>query len=398
MTLGVCPFVDRAAPQPATSEAEPVSTFGPVFPVGFMGAPRQESLATIAEGGFNTVHEFRGIQEIDDAERYLDEAASLGLYVIQNMPWCRAPMASGAPCPGVDVWGEDEWALFISQLGGHPNLAAWFLPDEIDDYATAADLYTWVRRYDPVGHPVYGNPGTLQVERIAEFTAFSDFVWAACYPEYEDEPRALVTYGMRVDATACQGTDTRWGAILQFFDSADFGLEGGYPTPRELRCDSYQAIIGGAKGLWYYAYERGKDLDGLLEGVSTVADEIAGTGGLDEVIASADVLQTITKTVLSGPTQTPRVAWSHVYDSIQTLQKLHRGIYLFATNVATDTVVVRFGNLPAQIEEAEVLFEGRTLPVTNRGFTDTFAADDVHVYRMDGAEVYFPTIVRRSAK
>jgi hypothetical protein len=352
------------------------------FPLGFMGVPEEGRFPQIAAGGFNVVHEFRSIQEIDAAEEYLNQAEAAGLEVIQNMPLCRAYASPHPICQehNIDIWGEGEWAEFISTLATHENLVAWYLPDEIDDYLAAANLYKWVKTYDPHQRPVYGNPGTYQQSAIDLFPAFTDFVWIAAYTDYKEYPRAVVTYAMDLAANACRGTGTRWGAILQFFDSADLGESGGHPTAHEIRCDSYQAVIGGATGLWYYSYARGQDLAELLAGIERVNDEIRGAGGLEEVILSPETPQTITKVVVSGPT------WFEsrdvVYDSIQTLQKEYQGTYLFAVNIVTDNVVVEFGNLTAEAVAVEVLFEGRTIPVSDNSFRDSFGEADVHIYRV----------------
>jgi uncharacterized repeat protein (TIGR01451 family) len=367
------------------------------FPLGLMGpsvdyvppslGSVRRKLNDVAGGGFNIVYEFRGVQEIDEAEEYLNKAAVQGLQVVQNMPTCRAyesddPMCQQFP---VDIWSEAEWATFISTLATHNNLAAWYLPDEIDDYEAAANLYQWVRTYDPLDRPVYANPGSFHQSDIDQFPAFTDFLWAVSYPDLRGEPRALTTHMVNMDANACRGTDTRWGAILQFFDSIHFPEYGteGYPTPHELRSDNYQAIIGGAKGLWYFNYEmgRGDGLDELWDEMITVADEIIGSGGLDEVILAPDVPQGIEKRIVSGPTQSP-LTQGQVYDSIQYLQKWHEGdgTYLFAVNIATDTVEVDFSNLWAVTDTVEVLFEDRTIPITDDSFSDTFAQDDVHIY------------------
>jgi hypothetical protein len=311
------------------------------------------------------------------------------------MPSCRAYESHDPLCKewNARVWSEAEWATFISTLATYDNLVAWYLPDEINDYSAAANLYRWVKTYDPRQRPVYGNPGTYEFAKIALFPAFSNFLWATGCPSHREEPRGLVTYAMKLDANACSGTDAKWGAILQFFDSAEFGGSGGYPTAHELRADSYQAIIGGATGLWYFNYEMGRDLPGLWEAAVTIADEIVGSGRLDEVILSPDVPQTVTKTILSGPIQSPLVQ-GEVYDSIQTLEKAHGGTYLFAVNIAADSVVVEFGNLPAGTIDMEVLFEGRRIPVSDGSFRDSFAQDDVHIYRAISSVVFLPLITK----
>jgi len=366
-----------------TATATPTATSTPFFPLGFMGPADETQFPHIAAAGFNVVFEFRSVQEIDEAEDYLNRAQAVGLKVIQNMPSCRAYESSNPVCEewNAHVWSEAEWGEFISPLATHDNLVAWFLPDEIVNYAAAADLYRWVKAYDPHQRPVYGNPGTFELAKIARFPTFSDFQWAACYPEYYQEPRAIVTYGMKLDAMVSQGTDIRWGAILQFFDSAEFGRGGGHPTAHELRADSYQAIIAGATGLWYFSYDLGRDMDGLWEATVTIADEIIGLGGLDEVILSPAVPQKIVKTIVSGPSHSPPTQ-GEVYDSIQMLQKEHNGTYLFAVNIAADGVVVEFSNLPVEAVAVEVLFENRTIFVSDGSFQDSFAQDDVHIYHV----------------
>jgi len=396
------------------SSAQPPSTF---FPLGLMGpsvdydppslGTEAHKVADVAAGGFNVVFEFRSIQETSEAEDYLNQAEALGLQVIQNMPSCRAYENDLPEClahPEIDVWTQAEWADFISTLSTHDNLVAWFLPDGIDNLEVAADLYQWVKEYDPQQRPVYGQPDTFDQSVVNQFPAFTDFLWICAYPEYYGESRSIVTYAMRMDAEASRGTDNEWGAILQYFDNSEFGRDADHPTARELRADSYQAIIGGAKGLWYFSYEMGRILgDGLWEAMETVADEIIGTGGLDEVILSPDVPQGIMKHIVSGPTKSPAVR-GEVYNSIQSLQKWQEGegTYLFVVNIATDTVVVEFSNLWAETDQVEVLFEGRTIPIVNDRFTDTFAQDDVHIYFYEASKsslplIYLPIVLKNSS-
>jgi uncharacterized repeat protein (TIGR01451 family) len=364
------------------------------FPVGLMGpsgdtppelGSELEKLADVAANGFNVVYEFRSVQEIDEAEDYLLQADAVGLLVIQNMPACRAYEFDHPTCDEVDFWTEAEWATFISTLSTHDNLVAWYLPDEIDDYEAAANLYEWVQMYDPLDRPVYANPGSFAQSDIDQFPAFADFLWAAGYPDLRGEPQALTTHMMKMDANACRGTDTRWSTIVQFFDNHHFPQHGavGHPTPHELRSNSYQAIIGGGKGLWYFNYEmgRGDGLDGLWDEMITIADEIIGSGGLDEVILAPDVPQGIERRIVSGPAQSPPTQ-GRFYNSIQFLQKWRQGdgTYLFAVNIAEDAVEVEFDNLWAETDAVEVLFEDRTIPIIDDAFSDTFAQDDVHIY------------------
>jgi uncharacterized repeat protein (TIGR01451 family) len=375
------------------SSAQTPTTY---VPLGLMGpsgdsppelGTEQQKMYDIAAEGFNIVYEFRGVQEIAEAREYLNRARRAGLQVVQNMPLCRAYRADDAVCQQypVSIWSEAQWARFIGALVPYDNLVAWYLPDEIDDYEVAARLFGYVREYDPRDRPVYANPGSFEQSDIDQFPAFSDFLWGVSYPELFDEPRVLTTHMMRMNANACQGTDTEWGAILQFFESTQFPQYGttGHPSARELRSDSYQSIIGGAKGLWYFNYEMGleDELNDLWNEMVTIRDEILGSGQLDQVILEPDVPQGVAKHIVSGPTQSP-TTYGQVYDSIQYLQKWRDGVgtYLFAVNVATDTVQVEFRNLWAEADTVEVLFEDRSIPIVDDAFADTFAQDDVHIY------------------
>lgn len=392
-------FAPPGEPNPATVT--------PFFPLGFMGLATEAQFPAVAAAGFNIVYEFRSIEDIDEATDYLNQAEAAGLKVVQNMPECRA-YASGDPLCAryeAEVWSEAEWASFISTLASHDNLAAWFLPDEITDYAAAANLYDYVQRYDPARRPVFANPGSWELPILSIFPPLSDFIWTAAYPEHGGYPRAIVTYAMRQDALVCRPTGTRWGAILQFFDSAEFGSDGGYPTPAELRSDSYQAIIGGATGLWYFSYENEidpVDRAALLAEMAQIAAEITGPGGLDRVIQAAPTTQTITKRLLAGPSHSPVVPIDEPvsYDSLQTLQKEYQGTYLFAVNIATESVTVAFDNLPETAATVQVLFEERTLPVSEGSFSDTFAPDEVHIYFSEAVQpgssllIYLPLIMK----
>ena len=98
----------------------------------------------------------------------------MGLQVIMDLLVCRAYGTGHPYCEELSIWNEQEWGEYISTLSTHDNLVAWYLPDEIDDYAVAADLYGWVKEYDPHQRPVYGNPGTFDLEIIQRFPDFSD--------------------------------------------------------------------------------------------------------------------------------------------------------------------------------------------------------------------------------
>ena len=180
--------------------------------------------------------------------------------------------------------------------------------------------------------------------------------------------------------------------VPQFFDSSDFGRTGGHPTPHEARFDAYTALIAGAKGIVWFSYQNGVKLTELWEGLQEVAKELYELG---PVILSSDSPQTVSVSVISGPTQSPE-HYGYVYDSIQILQKEEGGAYIFASNLATGTVIAEFTDLSSDVIAVDVMYEGRSIPVSNGSFRDSFAEADVHIYRALTSLTHLPIIMKSS--
>jgi hypothetical protein len=335
----------------------------PSFPLGLYDVPL-EALSAARKAGFELVHIYDSGQSLTNAIRYLTAAQETGLQVIQNMPSAHLHD------------GDEFWIEWVSTLAAFDNLSWWYLPEEprITDYEAMRRLYEIVREYDPEGRPAVVYFGTTHLEQWCDI---SDIMALPAYPEYHHAPRTVARAWLDIAREACPGK--RVVSVQTLFDT-NFDGTGDRPTPTEARSDVYTAIIAGSQGLAWYSYSRGKDLPELWPAVRKVIREIKT---LTPVITSSPISQNVQARVLSGPIHSPDFeGWT--YDSIQVLQKTHAGAtYILSVNLAEAPITVQFEGLPEDAIEVSVLYEGRTLPITNKAFRDEFSPAAVHVYEID---------------
>ena len=334
------------------------------FPLGlFDVAP--EDCGDVKAAGFNMVHQYHSTQSLAEAEAYLIAAEAAGLRVRQNMP-------------DNYLYETDEfWIGWVTTLSAYDALTWWFLPEEPTDHAAIARLYDIVHSYDPQQRPAASY--FADFEGLGDWCDVVDIMMVGSYPEYYEEPRANMKTWIDAARQACPSLIVI--GVPQFFDGSDFGDPTGHPSPHELRCDAYTALIAGSQGLDWFYYPAHERLPTLWQGLQQTVSEL---NELVPVVMSPDIAQTITVSVVSGPTHTPVTYGSYVYDSVQILQKGDSGTYLFASNLATDTVVVEFSGYPSDVLAVEVLYEGRVITVSAGSFRDGFAEADVHIYRTIG--------------
>ena len=324
----------------------------------------------VKAGGIGRVHRYSSTQAESDAIDYLAAAQLAGLDVVQNLP------------SSYLTYAESFWTGRIDALAPYANLKIWYLPEEPSNRAAFENLYDLIRLRDPQRRPA----GTYfaNLLDVNQWCDLLDVLYVGAYPEYWGQPRATMMARLDIAQEACPGVPVI--GVPMFFDT-NFDGSGDYPTAQEVRADAYTALIAGAQGLQWYSYHYGAMTPALWQSVQDVAAELNSLKPVIDTIDSGSPAQT---TILSGPTQSPSVN-GRIYDSIQIRQKDVGGeIYIFAVNLATDAVTAQFSGLPGSYAQAEVLFEGRSLPLTAGSFTDTFTPADVHVYRL-GATPPTPT-------
>ena len=147
-------------------------------------------------------------------------------------------------------------AAVVERYRQHPALLAWYLVDEPDetrmDPVAAETIYGLIRELDPY-HPVYlvnNRPHTY-----AAYAAASDILAVDVYPV----PRYPIT---RVRDYVAQA---RWTSlerkpvwlVAQAFGGVEHWPRA--PTAAELRNMTYQGLIRGARGIFFYRYCREED-------------------------------------------------------------------------------------------------------------------------------------------
>jgi hypothetical protein len=341
------------------------SQFG-FFPTGLYTVP-YENIPEIQPAGFNMVQVYHDTQTLDEAIAYLEAAQANGLWVMQNMPR-----------DFIDA-GDEFWIEWVTRLSQYDALKWWYLPEEPTlrgvDHATLRRLYDIIHQYDPQNRPVamyFGIIGPLD-----QWCDIADLIIVGCYPEYSQAPRACMKTWIDAAHLGCPSTPLVGAASL--FDSRTFGLPGSYPSPFQARFDAYTALIDGAQGLFWFSYADGVQIPELWKGIHSLVAEL---NSLAPVLQQGSAGLEIQARVLDGPEQSLPVN-GITYNSIQFMHKgNHSQAHLFASNLSEKPVRAEFSGLPAGLTSVTVLFEDRTLPVSQGAFSDDFAGNDVHVYRL----------------
>ncbi len=184
----------------------------------------------------------------------LDEAAKYNIKVLMILYEGMKP--AGHP------ENIEKTRALVSEVKDHPALFGYAVMDEpYYNYTAPEDWlfasYKTIRDIDSY-HPVYVCENTR--EHLAQSQKYVDVLGIDPYiADKSDEVLTLV-----YDETVFAVENTEPGkpvyALLQAFD-----FKGYFPTGEELRHQMYQAFMGGAKGVGYFAFNDSKDGKKLSE-------------------------------------------------------------------------------------------------------------------------------------
>jgi len=216
----------------------------PMLPRGIYFATAEPELANTKAAGFN----FTVIPWRMASSAVMDKAAELGL---------KALVHSRSLEYGSGRYGFWEYAT--GKFGDHPALLGWHTvgkPDaELNLPSVLVALYEQIAKMDP-HHPVMTS--LTMPSLMGEYAAANDIVlvWTDPIPQ-----SGVATVGMLVDQARHAVAPKPVWAVIQtvgHYWSWDRELaqdgEGRLPTPEEVRCMSYLALVHGAKGLLDYAF------------------------------------------------------------------------------------------------------------------------------------------------
>ena len=351
------------------------------FPIGAFYQPSIPKATTSFAGwkgrGINTLvgYEAQGTIPIED---YTAAAASAGLYLIRE--------------PSADPTRDTD-----------PNVIAWLQPDEPEDTNhTAAELQDTYSQLQVANATLIAN-GALSSPRpvLINFAGahmvggYGGLNWAS--------PKGLSVYGPYIQAADWVAQDiypvTGWNQPNQlgvvgaataklsgwsnkptfayietsnqrlFSNSNPETFERG-PTPSEVRFEVWDAIIHGARGIFYFSQSfNGFRYDATpIDVAAEMTKQDAAINGIAAALNSTDTPDVSTVTFGSG--------------SIEYITRSYGGItYLIALNKSSSTLTTTFSaNFTMAQNGLSILGTNQTLIGNGNSFSDTFAPYGVRIY------------------
>ena len=352
----------------------------PFFPIGIYSVSKlpvndnnlDKAFAELKAAGFNMAHTYAIARNADFAEFYAAARKyDFKLFIApesgNNNPDANAALAT------------------VARECNEVPLLAWYLADDTAGWIGAAELkrvHEAIMQVDPY-HMTTQADGITQLndQRYVRYVDSTTGFLPEIYPIREKTGNhvADVTRGMKnvQAAWAKTGRVTPVWAIIQDFEG--WGWQR-YPTNEEERCMVYLALIHGAQGMTWYTYSyRPPDKHGAAYDPQVWAylKKIAGElSSMSDVLTSRDPKEKAVGQVTAGPAK-----GDLDYPSLNLRLKQWQGKwYLLAANSSDQPITAKM-TLPGLKQEAEVLFEGRKVPVTGGKLQDSFAPMAVHVYR-----------------
>jgi hypothetical protein len=269
---------------------------------------------------------------------------------------------------------------------GNKNLLAWALPDEPDDvttqvpYARVQRTYRAWKRIDP-RLPVYinfnGQFNQHDVKTDAsgdswyhQYVKGANWITSDLYPVNNGQGDDLGVIGQEV-------TQLRQLAgskpVFVFIESGAYDAQNPVITPGQFRGEVWEAIIHGARGIFYFPVQV---TPGFKYDVTppAVAAEMTRQDATITKLAS----------VLQGPINPPSLG-AAAPPPLQAAWRRSSGhSYFFVLNLSPQaadhqTIALR-GTGPAT--SATVYGENRTVQISNDTITDNFGPYAVHIYQV----------------
>jgi hypothetical protein len=299
-------------------------------------------LDVVANLGFADVCiEVHYSQTTEELQSYFDRCAELGLRVI---PW----LDGNIPL--------ERFRQHLTTLRHHPALLCWYVYDEPsgERFAEADARLSLAHELDPE-HPALIN---YLGDKLTGH--MGDIYSTDIYPIPWSAPNAAI-----------QGVVTMAGAATQERKPVWMWLQGtGYaywmdrePTPRELSCMVYGSLIAGARGIYYFAQvPRTKE---CLAEMRALCVEL---GQLEPV--------------LGGLVKPPQVECDA--PGVMCAAYRYEGeTWVLAVNTRREPCRATL-KVSDRAPGAEVVFEGRQVPLQRGAWTDDLGTYERHVYRLVG--------------
>ena len=365
------------------------------FPIGLSPGPPlggkdplgRDPLDVVKAAGINC---FRVGGQAADADRveipseYVDLVGDHGMYVFVNLRELTVldPQFSER---------REKLRAMIEKYREHPAMAAWKSMDEptvglrktpVDQMLAA---YKLIKQADP-NHPVWLNHSPGGWHNYGLYRDVCDISGVDVYPisvpmgvASKLANRQISCIGDYMDIIS-KAMDGRKPILMVL----QVGWSGAsppkhirvFPTFHQERYMAYQAIINGANGLLFFGSQKALEgRDAELGFNWTFWNEI-----LRPLMREIGEGSELHQAMMALPSKLP-LEVKGAPDIEFTVREVGPYVYILAAKREGAEAPVSFsGDFLAG--EAEVLFEGRKLPIMNGAFADRFGRNDVHVYRL----------------
>jgi hypothetical protein len=333
----------------------------PFFPLGFYhvswdstASALARDMNLIADAGFNVMHASQ--TPTNDYGAFLDGAARRNLYVITEF--------------------QEDRLKVINRYKNKSAVLGWNIADDVDNGGTTRselmERHKAVKSADP-SHITYASGYKRTVQEppnIGSYVDIPEVVGMQSYPISADILGAVqVTMANAVDAAQPFGRP-----IIGNVQSFKWNRSGTRaPTAREARNMTYQALVGGVRGIIYYTFS---------DGTNYLPDYADAWSELKSLVPE---IRELTPALLNGKLTRTRAA-NGVYAGIWIFENK---VYIIAVNTLSRRVDGATINLPSETTgEAKSLFPNRPagMKVEGNRLVGSLMPEDVHVYVLNSAE------------
>jgi hypothetical protein len=375
----------------------------PFFPIGLVYCFEEQEdvsgkqLAALRAYGFNTMAYYNW--GTPHWREEMDRIHKAGFMV-----WMRGASGFEISAPAAEKTATEQ----LRQMRDHPALLFWEFQDEpvynkisVDGSRKGQEL---VRREDP-NHPLLVVECPDVVDQLGKWKGLGDVFSIDLYPIPPE-----IAYGKLPNRDITQIRDYM-AAIKQVHGDRPIVMvlqawawkplehgERGFPTVVQSRFMAYQAVIHGAKGLFYYGQYHCTKPNGAASLISNAKDPAQHKAELDKCFALnrqfwekhrsfyRELEQMTGVFVLADAPKSGQFAVTQQEPAkaqgieLRT-KRSDTASYVLAVNADKTARTATF-RLPqgVDVKEMHVLFEDRRLPVSDGTFRDQFKPYDTHVY------------------
>jgi hypothetical protein len=387
----------------------------PFFPLGWYSDGDPAKLDRLEGTPFNSVLDYGMTgRPVEETRAYLDAAEARGIKVI----FCLNDVyPSATHRERLGEWEGNDAILrgVVSTFRDHPALVAWYNNDElpVEKVPEIEGYYREIASLDRA------HPQLLVHYRAGSWRAFleaADIIGLDNYP-IPRSPAAALGDALRAARGEIADRKPVWAVIQSFAwyqhrEPAQHVVPGDRDTPRarlptpeewdagrpptreELRAMTYLALVEGARGILYWCLynldylpdraERWADAVGVAREVETLFPALlAPEGETVETVAASDSAIRAIRRRDEGE--------GRVYVIAVNASPLPLRVSLDIVPLAAEPPSGAAGDASAkadalEVRTAEVLFEGRSVPVREGKITDFFPPLGRHVYALGGTD------------